>query len=216
MFNLEQSITDWRKQMLAAGIKSPVPLEELENHLREGIERQMKSGRAEAEAFTLAVQNVGPSSGIQAEFEKVEAIVEALKWKHGQIFFGVSVGLLQIILVGSVLLNSEMQLDDRLSGLGAIATSYMLAIITGLVVYRISPAIHSTRKRQAIIVMGGGVPVMVWSSIFAPFVLTGHEFPFAGWLTSVLWCLCPMLGLFSGLIWGIESAAQKGKMTAGS
>ena len=40
MFDLEQSIADWRRQMLAAGIKTPVPLEELESHLREEIERQ--------------------------------------------------------------------------------------------------------------------------------------------------------------------------------
>ena len=44
MFNLEQSIADWRQQMLAAGIRTPVPLEELEIHLRDEIERQMKSG----------------------------------------------------------------------------------------------------------------------------------------------------------------------------
>jgi hypothetical protein len=44
MFNLEQSIIEWRKQMLAAGIKTPVPLDELEIHLREEIERQMASG----------------------------------------------------------------------------------------------------------------------------------------------------------------------------
>jgi hypothetical protein len=41
MFNLEQAIADWRQQMLAAGIKTPVPLEELENHLREENEQQM-------------------------------------------------------------------------------------------------------------------------------------------------------------------------------
>ena len=35
MFNLEEKISEWRKQMLAAGIRSPVPLEELEIHLRE-------------------------------------------------------------------------------------------------------------------------------------------------------------------------------------
>jgi hypothetical protein len=29
MFKLEQSIMEWRRQMLAAGIKAPVPLEEL-------------------------------------------------------------------------------------------------------------------------------------------------------------------------------------------
>ena len=44
MFDLEQSIAEWRRQMLAAGIKTPVPLEELEIHLREEIEQQMKSG----------------------------------------------------------------------------------------------------------------------------------------------------------------------------
>ena len=35
-------MTDWRRQMIAAGIKTPVPLEELEIHLRE--ERRL-SGR---------------------------------------------------------------------------------------------------------------------------------------------------------------------------
>ena len=37
MSDLEQSIAEWRKQMLAAGIETPVPLEELEIHLREDI-----------------------------------------------------------------------------------------------------------------------------------------------------------------------------------
>jgi hypothetical protein len=44
MFNLDQAIADWRRQMLAAGIKTPVPLEELEIHLREDVEQQMQSG----------------------------------------------------------------------------------------------------------------------------------------------------------------------------
>ena len=42
MFDLEKSIAEWRKQMLSAGIKTPVPLEELEIHLREEIEQQIK------------------------------------------------------------------------------------------------------------------------------------------------------------------------------
>jgi hypothetical protein len=41
MFDLEKSIAEWRTQMLAAGIKTPVPMEELEIHLREEIEQQM-------------------------------------------------------------------------------------------------------------------------------------------------------------------------------
>src|SRR5437868_1700990 len=73
MFNLEQSITDWRKQMLAAGIKTPVPLEELENHLREEIERQTKSGLNQQEAFKISVQQIGRPEIIENEFKKNES-----------------------------------------------------------------------------------------------------------------------------------------------
>lgn len=44
MFNLDNAISEWRREMLAAGIKTPVPLEELESHLRDEIEQQTKSG----------------------------------------------------------------------------------------------------------------------------------------------------------------------------
>jgi hypothetical protein len=40
MFNLEQAISEWRRQMIAVGIKTPVPLEELESHLREDVEQR--------------------------------------------------------------------------------------------------------------------------------------------------------------------------------
>jgi hypothetical protein len=70
MFNLEQSVADWRRQMLAAGIKTPVPLEELEIHLRDEIERQTKSGLDERQAFKIAVQQIGPREVLQLEFAK--------------------------------------------------------------------------------------------------------------------------------------------------
>jgi hypothetical protein len=72
MFDLEQSIADWRKQMLAAGIKMPVPLDELEIHLHEEIERQIKSGLSEQEAFNSAVQKIGQAKPIKIEFKKID------------------------------------------------------------------------------------------------------------------------------------------------
>lgn len=76
MFSLEKSITDWRKQMLAAGIKTPVPLEELEIHLRDEIERQIKSGLSlnEQEAFEISVQQIGQTKKLNSEFKKSERI----------------------------------------------------------------------------------------------------------------------------------------------
>jgi hypothetical protein len=72
MFDLEGSIAEWRRQMLAAGIKSPVPLEELEGHLREEIERQLKSVPDGQRAFVTAVQRIGQANVLGKEFEKVE------------------------------------------------------------------------------------------------------------------------------------------------
>ena len=76
--------------MLAAGIKTPVPLEELESHLRDEIERQTKSGWSQEEAFKSAVQKIGPAHTVQNEFEKVEETKEERKWKEGQIWSGPS------------------------------------------------------------------------------------------------------------------------------
>ena len=73
MFDLEKSIAEWRQQMLAAGIKQPVPLEELESHLRENIEQQMRSGLNAEKAFESAVQNIGQAKPLKIEFKKIDA-----------------------------------------------------------------------------------------------------------------------------------------------
>jgi hypothetical protein len=72
MFNLDHAIKDWRRQMLAADIKAPEPMDELEAHLRDEIEQQAKSGLSGAEAFQAAVEKIGKAHPIQQEFKKVE------------------------------------------------------------------------------------------------------------------------------------------------
>ena len=70
MFDLEQSIAAWRKQMLSAGIKTPVPLEELESHLRDDIEQQMQSGSTAPQAFANSVRRLGHAGKLKSEFKK--------------------------------------------------------------------------------------------------------------------------------------------------
>src|SRR5882724_3302737 len=72
MFHLESSITTWRNLMLAAGIQTPIPLDELENHLREEIERQMRSGLDEAQAFNISARQIGQPKPLNHEFKKTE------------------------------------------------------------------------------------------------------------------------------------------------
>jgi len=71
MFDLEQSIANWRQQMLAAGITA-LSLGELELHLREEIERQMRSGLAATMAFEKAVFTLGQPKPLQTEFAKID------------------------------------------------------------------------------------------------------------------------------------------------
>jgi hypothetical protein len=72
MFDLERSIAEWRQQMLAAGIKTPVPLAELESHLRDEIEWQMESGLNEQKALETSVQQIGQPKALDSEFNKSE------------------------------------------------------------------------------------------------------------------------------------------------
>ncbi len=80
MFDLEQSIAEWRNQMIAAGIETPVPLEELEIHLREAVENQMQAGLSAQQAFEATVRQIGQAGVLKTEFAKAgETIYEQLK-----------------------------------------------------------------------------------------------------------------------------------------
>src|SRR6185436_3198347 len=71
MFNLEQSISEWRGQMLSAGVKNPDILDELESHLREDLARRVSSGESDEQAFEGAVQGVGHANLLKHEFAKL-------------------------------------------------------------------------------------------------------------------------------------------------
>src|SRR5436190_10910181 len=71
MFNLEQSISEWRGQMQSAGVKNPDIVDELESHLREDWARRVQSGESEEQAFEGAVRGLGPASLLKHEFAKL-------------------------------------------------------------------------------------------------------------------------------------------------
>jgi hypothetical protein len=96
MFNLEQAVTDWRGQMLAAGIKTPVPLDELESHLREDVEHQVDSGVSTQQAFDAAVRRIGQGGALKTEFGKVSKATTRKEMKQVTVIlaglFGVLIG----------------------------------------------------------------------------------------------------------------------------
>ena len=72
MINLDEALNEWRRQRLEAGIRTPAPLNELESHLGEEIDRQLRLGLNEEAAFNSAIQRIGHAQSLKTEFEKVE------------------------------------------------------------------------------------------------------------------------------------------------
>ncbi len=106
MFDLERAIAEWRTQMLAGGIKSPVPMEELEIHLREEIVRQMKLGLSGKKAFEISIQQMGQPETLKCEFKKNEGM--AMK-KIGLLSIFIGVAIILRILTG----HSSSQNEQR-------------------------------------------------------------------------------------------------------
>ncbi len=119
MFNLEQSIEKWRKQMLAAGIKLE-SLDELEGHLREEIERQTKVGVVEQQAFDMAVKTIGRGAELKKEFSKAEPL-EARLVKLLSIGCSVVAFLFSLWLLPFLLIDSAGWMN-KITGLMAVAT----------------------------------------------------------------------------------------------
>jgi len=116
MFEFEKSVGAWRQQMLAAGIQTPAPLEELEIHLREEIERQVKSGFNEQKAFEISVQRIGQPDIITSEFNKTERLFMNRTAKVGVGVAGVLIGM-ALTIPGSVQLRDELVMADGKFGL---------------------------------------------------------------------------------------------------
>ena len=78
MFNLDDAIAEWRRKTIAAGIRSPQVLDELESHLQEEVERQVQSGVGMEQAFRVAVRRLGQLGALTGEFSKIGETNEVL------------------------------------------------------------------------------------------------------------------------------------------
>ena len=210
MFDLEQSIADWRRQMLAAGIKTPVPLEELEIHLREEIERRTESGLSETEAFKTSVQKIGTAQAVQNEFKKVEASKENRQWHNVQIMFVALTGL--VPLMGCAGFSEqgvywEMTPGQIIATLAAGAVFSLLAW-SGRLSYRLFPVIQTKRTRDTVRLVCA-LPVALWWVAFLCLILPRYNFTVGQLFVTLPWALFPPMGACIGLIWGMETAARK-------
>src|SRR5687768_17550643 len=77
MLSLNDGIGEWRRQMNDNGINNPAVLAELESHLRDELEQQVRLGLDEQHALQAAIQRIGQPTLLKNEFAKVGGAVEA-------------------------------------------------------------------------------------------------------------------------------------------
>jgi hypothetical protein len=208
MFELEKAFSNWREQILAAGIKSPVPLEELESHLRDEIERQMNLGASSQSAYEMAVKTIGHGDELKKEFKKAGEplavpLVKLMSIGCWTVSFMLSLWCLQFLFY-------QTELAPIILGLIAVATS----VLCWRYGCKFLPAIHHESIR-AIIGFACCVGGVVWIQLFIIEFLPGLAVHSAGkdvaegrLLAVVLWA-CTAMAILSSIGYGLEKAAHE-------
>ena len=175
MFNLDQAIVEWRKGMAAGGIKTTAVLDELECHLREDMEQQVKAGASQMRAFDAAVNRIGKSDLLKAEFAKVAGAKQARTGKIIGMACCVFAGLYSMALAPHLFTIDELSPAQRILGLSAVALTF-LSIVSWRFSYKYLPVIRNqhTRRIAAIICGAAGLAWLLIFSNLLPNVIVPH------------------------------------------
>lgn len=175
MHNLENDISKWRQQLLAGGVNNTEVLDELESHLREDVEEQVRSGINQEAAFGAASRRIGKSELLEAEFAKVARSKQVRPVQVIGIACCVFGALYSILLAPHLFTIRELTPGQRILGLAAVALA-LLSTASWRFSYRYLPEIRSLRTRK----MAGilcGFAGLAWVLIFAcllPNVIVPH------------------------------------------
>jgi len=191
MFNLEQAIAEWRQQMLAAGIQTPVPLEELENHLREEVEQQTAMGLTPPAAFPIAVERVGQGNLLGAEFKKAGGVDRARLCQAANYFCALLLGVYVLVSLFAMSRNN-LSRDEWWLGLAAQGSLLGLIYFVWTAGPRFFPLVRSGRVQSAFGLLGG-ISGAVWLMAFARLVLPRFDFNTGQLVVAVLWAMVPTI-----------------------
>ena len=201
--------------MLTAGIKTPVPLEELESHLREDIAQQMQSGLSAQQAFGIAMKKIGRALELKREFKKVSAPMETQKIIKLAGVICVAVALFcPLFMFLPFLLAHELNLMTKMLGLAVYATIIATIVLSWEYNHKLLPAIHNQLLRRAV-----GIVCYAGCLLWIRFVL--FHLP-AGVLHSrsiflvlfVFGLECTAIAILGGVGHGLEKAVSMRDQTA--
>jgi len=188
MFDLEQAVAEWRRRMLAAGITAPEPLDELEHHLREEVEKQIQSGTGAQRAFEAAAERIGQPSALGAEFNKASGARRAVR-KLMLLFCGVLAPLI-LSLSAFTFFQFGMSPVQQILALAAVVL-ILLAGFCWRYALRFLPVVPKRLLRTAIGlgVQGFGISLFsAFTNFIAPAIERFNE-PLG--FVAILWAFVP-------------------------
>ena len=213
MFNLEQSIADWRRQMLAAGIKTPVPLEELETHLREDMERQMRSGLSAQQAFGIAARKIGQAPELKREFKKIGDPMEMQKIIQlaGVIFVALAL-FCPLFLFLPFVTDPIFSLTAKMLAWALYAITVATIVLSWKYNHKLLPVIRNQPLRRAIGIVCYGASLL-WMRFGVFHFSPGGSYP----RSLLLFLLFPfifglewtVMAILGGVGHGLEKAASQ-------
>ena len=207
MFNLEQSITKWRQGMLAAGIQSPVPLEELESHLREEIDQRLKTGLNEQAAFNLAAEKLGHGHLLQDEFARAGGMNSLKVRKAAGYFYAAILGVYVLVATGGMFKN-HLTSGEWVSGLTAQAVLLLATSLAWRNGSRFFPLIGS-RHLQSAVGLLGGISGALWFIAFAYWILPRFDFTTGQLMVAIMWAMVPTLVLPTSAFLLLENSENR-------
>src|ERR1035441_3499770 len=112
--------------MLAAGVKNPNVLDELESHLREDVARQVQSGLGAEQAFEAAAQRIGEAHALKTEFAKAGQAPEAGRKRMGYACVVFLIGFI-LLLSGDTILQMQMSLGEQITAFTVVVFTLVIA-----------------------------------------------------------------------------------------
>lgn len=190
MFDLEQAIIQWRRQMLAGGIKAPGQLDELEAHLRDDVSEFVRAGLDQRQAFDAAAARLGNARALSSEFHRAQEFVNTYRIL-GLLWFIYCAGSFYHLTRG--LMASIQRSGLQITAIFILGVLFSFIYLRGLIA-SIQLFGGNGNARRFILFLAaldavGGVAVLLTKS-FQPL---SFAFTVLGFLT--LWLLWPRHGL---------------------
>jgi cation transport ATPase len=206
---------------LTVAIKAAEVLDELEGHLRDDAEQQMRSGSNPQQAFEVAVQRIGQAHALKSEFAKVGGTKGARRWRLVGIVHSALASLFSLAMLLGLFAWSGVSVAARLFGSAAVAVT-VLSFFGWRYSHRFLPVIRNQRVRM-VVEIACSLSGAVWMALFSTLVVAHffdtcdrvdvrHVVQFA---IVYLWAMT-LMAILGGVAYGLEEAAGRQTATANS